>query len=138
MIGYLGLNDALTVAGSASTGVPSPNGGGNCSVIAYDGFMPFNGYTPGATTLVAAQPDFTPIIEGKYSYWSYECIETLSSHTTDNIHTYYTNMVSNLDADIQNAETAGGNSALYGPVTAIRLSEMRCSRSSVGGEITPN
>ena len=137
MIGYEGLNDALLVAGCASAGAPQNNGGGNCSIIAYDGYYPFNGYTAGSTQ-VPAYPDFTPITTGKYTYWSYECIETLNTHASDNVHTWYTNMVSNLDADIVNAEAGGGNSATYGPVTAIRLSEMRVSRSSVGGEITPN
>jgi hypothetical protein len=46
--------------------------------------------------------------------------------------------VSQIDNDIQQAEAAGGNSATYGPVTAVRLSEMKCNRSSVGGAITPN
>jgi hypothetical protein len=136
-VGYLGLNDALTVAGDTSTAGTFNNGGGNCSIIAYDGFLPFNGYTPGATTQVPAYPDFTPIIEGKYSLWSYECLETLNTHTSDSTYQYYTNMVSGIDADIANAEAAGGNSSVYGPVTAIRLSEMRCTRSSVGGAITP-
>jgi hypothetical protein len=131
------LNDALSIAGSASTGKPQNHGGGNCAIIAYDGFYPLNGYTPGSTP-VPANPDFTPIIEGKYSLWSYECIETLNTHTSDSIHTYYTNMVSQIDNDILQAKLAGGNSALYGPVTAIRLGDMRCSRSSVGGQITPN
>jgi len=138
MIGYEGLNDALTVAGSTSAGVPMNNGGGNCSVIAYDGYLPFNNYTPGVTAQVPAYPDFTPIITGQYSFWSYECLETLNTHTSDSIYSYYTNMVSGLDSDIANAEATSGNNAFYGPVTAIRLSEMRVSRSSVGGKITPN
>jgi hypothetical protein len=136
-VGYLGLNDALTVAGSASTAIPVPNGGGGCAIIAYDGFLPFNGYTTGSTP-VPAFPDYTPIIKGQYSFWSYENLETLNTHTSDATYQYYTNMVSGLDMDIQNAEAAGGNSSAYGPVTAIRLSEMKCSRSSVGGKITPN
>jgi hypothetical protein len=136
-IGYLGLNDALTVAGSASTGASVPNGGGGCSIIAYDGFLPFNGYTPGSTQ-VPAYPDFTPIIKGTYSFWSYENLETLSTHTSDSTYQYYTNMVSAIDTDIANAEAASGNSSTYGPVTAVRLSEMKVSRSSVGGKITPN
>jgi len=136
-VGYLGLNDALTVTGSASTGAPKVNGGGNCAIIAYDGFLPFNGYTPSSQT-VPAYPDFTPIIKGQYSFWSYECEEMLNTHTSDSTFQYYTNMVSALDNDIYQAEQAGGNSATYGPVTAVRLSEMQCSRSSVGGAITPN
>jgi hypothetical protein len=47
-------------------------------------------------------------------------------------------MVSAIDTDIANAEAASGNSSTYGPVTAVRLSEMKVSRSSVGGKITPN
>jgi hypothetical protein len=136
-IGYEGLNDALTVAGSTCTGSPKVNGGGNCAIIAYDGFLPFNGYTPGSQ-LVPAQPDFTPIIKGQYSLWSYECMEMLNTHTSDSTFQYYTNFVSQIDNDIQQAEAAGGNSATYGPVTAVRLSEMKCNRSSVGGAITPN
>ena len=140
-IGYEGLNDALTVAGSACTGAPKVNGGGNCSIIAYDGFLPFNNYaisTSGSPTVVPAYPDFTPIIEGQYSFWSYECIEMLNTHTSDTTYQYYTNMVSGLDYDLLQAEVNGGNSSKYGPVTALRLSEMRCNRSSVGGSITPN
>ena len=136
MIGYLGLNDALTVAGSASSSKPQNHGGGNCAIIAYDGFYPFNGYTAGSTP-VPANPDFTPIITGKYTYWSYENIETLNTHTSDSIHTYYTNMVSQIDVDLSTSEAAGGNGA-SGPVTAVRLSKMRVSRASVGGQITPN
>jgi hypothetical protein len=139
-VGYEGLNDALTVAGDTSTASANgyPNGGGNCAIIAYDGFLPFNGYTPGVSTAVPAQPDFTPIIKGKYSLWSYECLEMLSTHTSDSTYQYYTNMVSAIDTDIAAGEAAGGNSSTYGPVTNIRLSEMKCSRSSVGGAITPN
>lgn len=125
------------MAGSASSGKPQNNGGGNCAIIAYDGYYPINGYVADSTP-VPAYPDFTPIITGKYSCWSYECIETLNTHTSDSIHTYYTNMVSQVDNDILQAELNNGNSALYGPVTAVRLSEMRVSRASVGGEITPN
>ena len=41
LIGYEGLNDALPIAGSTSTGTQGKNnGGGNCSIIAYDGFLP--------------------------------------------------------------------------------------------------
>jgi hypothetical protein len=137
-VSYLGLNDALTVATTASTGVTnilSPGGG--CGLITYDGNLPFNGYTPSVTTAVPAYPDFTPVKEGKYSLWSYENLETLNTHTSDNVYFYYTNMVASIDADIANAEAAGGNSAVYGPVTAIRLSEMRVTRSSVGGKILP-
>jgi hypothetical protein len=140
-VGYLGLNDALTVTGSASTGAPKNNGGGNCSIIAYDGFLPMNNYTistSGSPTLVPAYPDFTPIFEGQYSFWSYECIEMLNTHTSDSTYQYYTNMVSGLDYDLSQAEANNGTSATFGPVTAIRISEMRCNRSSVGGAITPN
>jgi hypothetical protein len=141
-VGYLGLNDALTVAGDASTGSGAKNnGGGNCSIIAYDGFLPFNGYsisTSGAPTQVPAQPDFTPIIKGQYSLWSYECMEMLNTHTSDSTYQYYTNMVSGIDNDILQSEVNNGNNSTYGPVTAIRLSEMKVSRSSVGGAITPN
>ena len=136
-VGYLGLNDALTVTGSASTGSPKVNGGGNCAIIAYDGFLPFNGYAPSSQT-VPAYPDYTPIIKGQYSFWTYENIEMLNTHTSDSTYQYYTNMVGALDYDLQQAEAGGGNSATYGPVTAIRLSEMKCNRSSVGGTITPN
>ncbi len=136
-IGYEGLNDALTVAGSASIGVPIPNGGSGCSIIAYNGKLPFANYTPGVTTAVPAQPDFTPIIKGQYSFWSYECLEMLSTHTSDNVYHYYTNLVTAIDNDIANAEAANGNSSVYGPVTAIRLSEMKVSRTAVGGKIAP-
>jgi len=137
-VGYEGLNDALTVAGDTSTASTYPNGGGGCSIVAYDGFLPFNGYTPGVTTQVPAKPDFTPIIKGQYSLWSYECMETANTHTSDTTYQYYTNFVGQLDNDILQSEVNNGNSSTYGPVTAIRLSEMKCSRSSVGGAITPN
>ncbi len=137
MIGYEGLNDALAIAGSASTGKPQNQGGGNCAIIAYDGFLPFNNYKPG-TSPVPAYPDFTPITTGQYSFWTYECIETLNTHTSDSVHTYYTNMAAHIDLDLKAAEDNAGNSSLYGAVTAVRLSEMRVSRASVGGEIVPN
>jgi hypothetical protein len=137
VIGYLGLNDALTVSGSASVGAPQVNGGGNCSIIAYDGYYPFSGYTAGST-VAPANPNFMPILTGKYSFWSYENIETPSSNLGNNVYKWYTNMVSNIDNDILQAQLNSGNSALYGPVTAIRLGDMRVSRSSVGGKITPN
>ena len=95
--------------------------------------------TSGSPTKVPAVPDFTPIIKGQYSCWSYECLEMLNTHTAgDNTYSYYTNMVSALDSDLQQAEILNGNDNTYGPVTAIRLSEMKVSRSSVGGSITPN
>jgi hypothetical protein len=142
-VGYLGLNDALTVAGSSTGGANAkPNGGGNCSIIAYDGFLPMNNYTistSGSPTQVPAYPDFTPIIKGQYSFWSYECIEMLNTHTAgDNTYSYYTNMVSGLDYDLSQAEANSGTSQTYGPVTAIRLSEMKVSRPSVGYYITQN
>lgn len=137
VVGYEGMNDALTVAGSASTGVPVPNGGGGCSIIAFQGVLPMANYTPGSTQ-VPAKPDFTPIIKGQYDFWSYECLEMLNTHTADNVYHYYTNMVTVIDQDIANGEAAGGNSSVYGPVTDIRLSEMKVSRTSVGGPITPN
>jgi hypothetical protein len=136
-IGYEGLNDSLTVAGDTSTASTYPNGGGNCAIIAYDGNYPFLGYTAGSAG-VPAKPDFTPIIKGQYSLWSYECLETLNTHTADSTYQYYTNMVSGIDNDILQSEVNNGNSSLYGPVTAIRLSEMKVNRSSVGGAITPN
>jgi hypothetical protein len=136
-VGYEGLNDALAVAGSACTGSPKNNGGGNCAIIAYDGVLPFNGYVPGSSP-VPAYPDFTPIIKGQYSLWSYECMEMLNTHTSDATYQYYTNFVSQIDNDLLQTELNGGNSAIYGPVTALRLSEMKSSRSSVGGAITPN
>jgi len=137
-VSYLGLNDSLTVATTASTGVTNiVNPGGGCGLIAYDGNMPFYGYTPGVSTSVPAYPDFTPIKQGHYTLWSYENLETLSTHTADNVYSYYTNMVASIDADLANAEAAGGNSPVYGPVTALRLSEMAVGRSTVGGKITP-
>lgn len=136
VVGYEGLNDALTVAGSASTGIPVPNAGGGCSIIAYQGVLPMANYTPGNTP-VPAKPDFTPIIKGQYDFWSYECLEMLNTHTADNVYHYYTNMVAGIDADIALAESNNGNSAVYGPVTAIRLSEMKVTRSAVGAPITP-
>jgi hypothetical protein len=137
-VSYLGLNDSLTVATTASSGVSNiVNPGGGCGLITYDGNMPFYGYTPGVSTSVPAYPDFTPIKTGQYSLWSYENLETLNTHTSDNVYSYYTNMVSAIDTDISNAEAAGGNSSVYGPVTAVRLSEMQVGRSTVGGKITP-
>lgn len=137
-VSYLGLNDALTVATTASTGVTNiANPGGGCGLISYDGNMPFYGYTPSVTTTVPAFPDFTPIKQGQYSLWSYENLEMLNTHTADSVFSYYTNMVTAIDNDIAAAETAGGNSSVYGPVTAVRLSEMQVGRSTVGGKITP-
>jgi hypothetical protein len=65
-------------------------------------------------------------------------MEMLNTHTSDQTFQYYTNMVSGIDNDVLQSEVNNGNSATYGPVTAIRLSEMKVNRSSVGGAITPN
>ncbi len=137
-VSYLGLNDALTVATTASTAVTNiPAPGGGCGLITYDGNMPFLGYTPGVTTSVPANPDFTPIKTGQYSLWSYENLEMLNTHTSDSIYMYYTNMVTAIDNDIALAVAGVGNDTVYGPVTAVRLSDMQVGRTAVGGKITP-
>jgi hypothetical protein len=136
-IGFLGLNDGLVVATSGSTGFATGkaplNPGGSCGLVSYNGYYPFNGYSNN----IPANPDYTPVITGQYSAWSYEQMEIKNTHTNDNVYIYATNLIAALDADILAAKNASGNSVLYGPVTAIRLSDMKVTRTSVGGAITP-
>ena len=136
-VGYLGLSDALAAVGTASsTGVTGAKG--NCAVLTYDGAYPFLGYTNTTSTNVPANPDFTPIKNGQYSLWSYENVEISNSHTntTDAVYQYVTNMISLIDSDIANAQTALGNNSTYGgAVTAVRLSDMKVGRTYVGGPV---
>ena len=131
-VGYLGLSDALAAVGTASsTGVTGAKG--NCAVLTYDGAYPFLGYTNTTSTNVPANPDFTPIKNGQYSLWSYENVEISNSHTntTDAVYQYVTNMISLIDSDIANAQTALGNNSTYGgAVTAVRLSDMKVGDAS--------
>lgn len=114
-IGYLGLADASNAATNGAT------------IITYNGYYPFNStnYTPGQP--LATTPDFTPVLKGLYSYWSYEHLFELSSSVGGNIDTFRTALIAGIDNDI----------ATLTPVTAIRLSQMKVSRPADGGPIAP-
>jgi hypothetical protein len=111
-IGYLGMNDSLSL-----------NNGAN--VITYNGALPFRGIF---TTALTTTNDYTPVIEGTYSYWSYEHLyERQSESTSGNVHKYRAALGTNIDVDI----------ATIFPKIAVRLSEMRVSRQADGGPISP-
>lgn len=112
-IGTLGISDATACCANG------------CSIVAYNGFFPFVGYTPGSA--VPVTPDYTPIIKGQYSYWSYEHLFELSSSVGTTADTLRTALISGIDTDI----------ATLTPVQAIRLNQMKVSRPSDGGPIAP-
>jgi hypothetical protein len=111
-IGYLGMSDALSV-----------NAGAN--VITYNGALPFKGTFSSSTSTTN---DYTPVIKGAYSYWSYEHLyERTSESTSGNVHKYRAALGTNIDVDI----------ATIFPKLAVRLTEMKVSRQADGGPISP-
>jgi len=105
-IGYLGLADAKTVAAGAN-------------ILTYNGVLPWKG-------ALTATPDFTPVIKGQYSYWSYEHL-FIRSGLSGNIPTFRDRLAGEIDNDI----------ATIQPVVAVRLSQMKVTRANDGGPITP-
>jgi hypothetical protein len=102
-IGYLGLADAANV-----------NGGAN--IIAY------NGYKPNVGTV--GSPDFSPVLNGLYSFWGYEHLFNRSGAPA-NVVTFKSVFVNAINNDL-------GTS-----ITAIQVGKMKVVRPSDGGPISP-
>ena len=111
-IGYLGLGDTASAVFSKG-----------CTVITYNGGLPYKGTFSNSKTFTN---DYTPVIMGQYSYWSYEHLLERSGQT-GNIDTYRTALKNGIDADV----------GTILPKYNIRLSEMKVSRPSDGGPISP-
>jgi hypothetical protein len=134
MLGYLGYPDAAGKFGLSY---------GNSAIISYNGQLPYynamlltNVNGGSAIITYTNHPDFSPIMTGKYSYWCYEHAMYGGVNNAATVNpsavTLYNYMVTNgVDSDLVYLE----NSAT-GPVTAVRLSEMRVSRSTDGGAIS--
>ena len=113
-IGYLGLSDSKNV-----------NGGAN--MITYNGRLPFVGTVGQA---LPATPDFTPIIMGQYSYWSYEHLfekAGLSTDGSDNVSMFRNALIQEVISDI----------AGTGAQTALNVSAMKVKRNTDGAPIHP-
>jgi hypothetical protein len=102
-IGYLGVADSKTV-----------NSGLN--ILSYDGVKPFYG-------LVTA-PDWTPVIKGLYSFWSYEHLFSRSSPPA-NVTTFRNLLKTEINNDLATS------------TTAIQVGAMKVSRAADGGPISP-
>ena len=136
MLGYLGYPDAAGKFGLSY---------GNSAIISYNGQLPYynamlltNVNGGNAIITYTNHPDFSPVITGKYSYWCYEhaMIGGKVNATTANppAVVLFNYMVTNgVDSDLVSLENSAS-----GPVTCVRLSEMRVSRSTDGGAITTN
>jgi hypothetical protein len=102
-IGHLGLADAKTV-----------NSGAN--ILSYDGVKPFYG-------LITA-PDFTPVIKGLYSFWSYEHLfERVGAPA--NVNTFRGLLKAEINNDLATS------------TTALQTGAMKVTRSADGGPISP-
>jgi hypothetical protein len=114
-IGYLGIADAMVVN----------NGSNN---ITYNGALPYLGTLNTGTTSVTGTNDYTPVIKGQYSYWSYEHLfERTSVSPGSSVDLLRSNLSTHIDLDI----------ATVYPKVDVRLSEMQVSRPADGGPITP-
>ena len=102
-IGYLGLPDAANV-----------NGGNN--ILTYDGVMPFNGSI--------SAPDFSPVREGKYSFWGYEHLFNLSTLSATKV-------------TFRNAFGTEINNDLATSTSAVQTTTMHVTRNADGGPISP-
>jgi len=136
-IAYLGLSDAKNV-----------NGGQN--IIAYNGNYPSSDMALGVA--VPNHPVFDRVINGQYSYWSYEVLiqpNTVPASGQDINSTELTSfcrMLASYDVD-ENfvGDTTGSidqdikvqQNTPASKVVAIRLGDMKVSRQAVGGAIAP-
>jgi hypothetical protein len=102
-IGYLGVADSKNV-----------NAGAN--ILSYDGVKPFYG------SITA--PDYTPVIKGLYSFWSYE-------------HLFQRNGAPANVVTFRNALSGAINTDLATSITALQVSAMKVSRAADGGPISP-
>jgi len=101
------------------------------NVISYDGNLPWGNFitNSGASSFTN---DFSPIIKGKYSFWSIEHLYELPQPNPvtpkwQNADTLRTALISGIDADI----------LTIAPKQALRMSEMQVTRSADGGAIAP-
>lgn len=102
-IGYLGVADSKTV-----------NNGAN--ILSYDGVKPFYG-------LITA-PDWTPVIKGLYSFWSYEHLFERTGAPA-NVNTFRGLLKNEINTDLATS------------TSAIQVGAMKVSRSADGGPISP-
>jgi len=110
-IGYIGLPDAKNV-----------NSGQN--ILAYNGVLPYKG----TYTITSGQMnDFSPVINGQYSYWSVEKVSILQGSVGGDPDTFRASLLTKLDNDI----------ATIFPNTVVRLSQMKVHRQTDGGPISP-
>ena len=133
MLGYLGYPDARGAFGTAF---------GNSAIISCNGQLPYtNGLVMannnGSYAIINTTnlPDFSPVTTGKYSYWCYEHAlyggVNNAATANPNALALYNYMVTNgVDSDLSKLEANGG------PVTCVRLSEMKVLRSADGGAIS--
>ncbi len=124
-LGYEGYPDARTAV---------INGG---QIINYDGATPLvysnNVALPGSIGQLPNSPDWSPIINGKYSFWSYEHL-FMRPGLSGNIPTFWSALAGGVDNDLATVEANASSST---PVIAIRLSEMKVARPADGGPIHP-
>jgi hypothetical protein len=129
-IAYLSIGDAKGITGTAWS-----------QMVAFNGAYPIANFAPG----LAAPYDYSPIINGKYSFWAYEMLDwpkssqwTGSGYTDQNLSFTQLNNIMNklsgtgtgsVDNEVLLSEPGGA--------TAIRLSEMTATRTAVGGPIAP-
>ena len=104
-IGYVGVADAVTV-----------NSGAN--ILAYNGVKPFVGAWTGSI------PDWTPVIKGQYSFWSYEHLFARVGAAA-NVTTFRTALKTEINNDLATS------------TSAIQTGAMKASREADGGPITP-
>ena len=102
-IGYLGIADAKNV-----------NTGAN--ILSYDGVKPF--YGPIIT------PNYTPVLKGLYSCWSYEHL-FIRSGAAANVVTFRNSLKTEINNDLATS------------TTAIQVGAMKVSRAADGGAISP-
>ena len=127
-IAYLSFGDAKTVTGSNWE-----------KILSYNGQYPILNFVPGAPP---ATNDFTPIINGKYSFWAWEMLDSPKS-TQWGTYTDQNLSFAQLTTAVNKLKGTGVGSidneiATSGALrTAIRISEMNVSRAAVGGVISP-
>lgn len=110
-IGYLGISDASGV-----------NSGLN--IIAYNGSLPYKGTF---TTVSGQTNDYSPVINGQYSYWSVEKASILQGSIGGDPDIFRASFLTNMDNDI---------STIF-PNTVVRLSQMKVHRQTDGAPPTP-
>ena len=124
LVGYVGVSDAARLLKNINTSLTT-----NVSyVLSYNGVSLNPVYTAGTTQTTAW--DFTPVKEGKYSFWSYVYIgyRNVSGPQSTvalagNAKTFADNLTSNIITTLPSS-------------SGIKLSDMKVQRSSEGAPIT--